>query len=101
MNCIASRTTPTVIMPPNPVLARLLSMPRPLLTSFAEAWSRYLSATVHPPRERLGNRRFRPHERCSPLTKCAEMCGDVRTREPESMHAELSVEGSETVALVV
>ena len=35
------------------------------------------------------------------LTKCAEMCGDVQDSGGESMHSELSVEGSESVALLV
>ena len=37
----------------------------------------------------------------NPLTKCAEMCGDVRDFGGESMHSELDHEGSESVALVV
>jgi transcriptional regulator with XRE-family HTH domain len=35
------------------------------------------------------------------LTKCAEMCGDVRIRGAESMHSEQTYEGSESVALLV
>ena len=35
------------------------------------------------------------------LTRCAEMCGDVRTYGDESMQTELSEEGSEAVALIV
>ena len=37
----------------------------------------------------------------NPLTKCAEMCGDVRRDGAESMQSELSIEGSESVALLV
>src|SRR4051812_43932658 len=37
----------------------------------------------------------------SRLTKCADLCGDVRTSGASPMHNELSVEGSEAVALVV
>src|SRR5262245_24404447 len=36
-----------------------------------------------------------------PLTRCADLCGDVRTSRGESMSNELSVEGSEAVALIV
>lgn len=52
-------------------------------------------------RERVGNRRFGPQCERAWLTKCAEMCGDVRAIRGESMNAELSVEGSESVALIV
>src|SRR5262249_46667949 len=36
-----------------------------------------------------------------PLTSCAELCGDVRASRGDSMSSELSVEGSEAVALIV
>ena len=38
---------------------------------------------------------------CRQLTKCAEMCGYVRISRGESMNPELTIEGSESVALVV
>jgi len=101
MNCMTISTALTVIMPLNPVFARLLSTATSPLNFRGEAWRAYVPAGAGPPRESPGNQRFFTPVLCSRLTKCAEMCGDVRRVWGRVVHGELSFEGSESVAVTV
>src|SRR3982751_2095072 len=102
MNCIASRTALIVIMPPNPVFARLLSTVTVPFLTHVDAWvplcCRWVqSATGKSWKSTLcATQALRPiDELCGNVRRCA---GRVRASH---MQGELSVEGSQGVALLV